>query len=67
MTPIKKAIEILEKYKLLDYNSNLCIKKSKLCALICVDEILLNEKNNHSVLDKTTDYWQEVKEEINKI
>ena len=36
----------------------------KQCALIAVDEILLHEKENHSILDKSTEYWREVKKEI---
>jgi hypothetical protein len=39
MTPKEKAQELIEKYKLLDYNSNLSIEKSKKCALIAIDEI----------------------------
>ncbi len=43
------------------------INHPKQCALIAVDEILLNEKENHSVLDKTHEYWEEVKQEIEKL
>lgn len=39
---------------------------AKKCATKVVDEILLHEKQNHSVLDKSTDYWEEVKKEIEK-
>ncbi len=71
MTPKTKAKEIYKKYSkgkdehgwaLCEFDS--CAKQ---CALIAVDEILLHEKNNHSVLDKITDYWKEVKQEIEKL
>ena len=39
-------------------------EKAKQCALIAVEEIMLNEKINHSSLDKTYEYWEEVKKEI---
>ena len=62
MTVKDKASELVEKYKLLDYNSNLCIEKSKKCALIAVDEIkkAISHKDDF-------DYWQEVKTEIEKL
>ena len=67
-----KAIELFRKYYCLENNSKTKTKviefeTAKKCALIAVDEILLHEKNNHSVLDKITDYWQEVKQEIQKL
>ena len=40
-TPKQKAKELIEKYKLLDYNSNLSIEKSKKCALIAVEQMQL--------------------------
>lgn len=63
MTPKEKAIELIEKYKLLDYNSNLSIEKSKKCSLIVVDEIL--DLDSGDSIDKN--YWQEVKQEIQKL
>jgi hypothetical protein len=77
MTPKEKAEELVEKFKfetkkseiindLLLGDISVVFKhyKSKQCALIAVDEILLHEKNNHSELDKISEYWQEVKQEI---
>jgi hypothetical protein len=40
------------------------------CALICVDEILKNipkEVMSYNPFMMNTDYWQEVKQEINKL
>ena len=62
MTPKEKALELVVKFQ-----QEISIIMAKQCALITVDEILLHEKNNHSVLNKSTDYWQEVKEEIKNI
>ena len=65
MTPKEKAIELVDKYNL---NKNLYYSiteyQAKECALIAVDEIMLNEKINHSSLDKTYEYWEDVKKEI---
>ena len=62
MTPKEKALELVIKFQ-----QEISIVMAIKCALITVDEILLHEKNNHSVLDKSTDYWQEVKEEIKNL
>jgi len=76
MTPKEKAIELVEKYMLLDYNSNLSNKKSKQCALICVDEILEEvpteildtyKFETNFVINERYNFWQKVKEEINKL
>ena len=76
MTPKEKAIELVDKFYQTTPNESwinepLGIAKeykawnqSKECALIAVDEILLHEKENHSILDKSTEYWKEVKQEI---
>ena len=71
MTPKEKAIELYNKflnpsgdtylYGMLEHES------AKECALIAVDEIMLNEKINHSSLDKTYEYWEEVKQEIENL
>ena len=65
MTPQEKAKELLWKYlPILEswkfYDSNL----AKQCALIAVDEII-NTEIGETV--KGYDYWQEVKNEINKL
>jgi hypothetical protein len=65
MTPQNKAWELVQKYiKYQHYLENDAWNQSKECALIAVDEIMLNEKINHSSLDKTYEYWEDVKKEI---
>jgi len=64
MTPKEKAKELVENfYCNIDFNE--CYQGSKTsakqCALICVDEIL----NFYDRVD--LEYWQEVKQEINKL
>ena len=60
MTPKEKAKELVSKMCLLDCrDENIIIAKQ--CALICVDEIL----EFHDRID--VKYWQEVKQEINKL
>jgi hypothetical protein len=70
MTPKEKAEELIQKYYSWGINKQgqtLSWLESKQCALIAVDEILLNEENKHSVLSKIYDYWEEVKQEIEKL
>lgn len=63
MTPKEKAQELVDKYS--NYTSDWdYLTKAKQCALIAVDELMLNEKINHSSLDKTYEYWEDVKKEI---
>ena len=76
MTPKEKAKELIEKYLKLDieiggqYDGYLTMKMhdAKQCALIAVDEIL---KSHYALLTgikpSTYNYWQEVKEEIEKL
>lgn len=77
MTPKEKAIELVNKYKfyvdyedaILDYEQ--CIlNNAKQCALIAVKEILQHIKNSYidrNILIGATLYWQEVKQEIEKL
>jgi len=66
MTPKEKAEELVKKYEPLlydgygDFDGYIV---SKQCALICVDEILDNRSSNRN----TWEYWQDVKQEINKL
>jgi hypothetical protein len=75
MTPKEKAIEIVNKYidlsdecDCLEY-SCICFKmyeyKAKQCALICAKEIW-DELESARVFEEY-DYWQEVKQEIEKL
>ena len=68
MTPKEKAEELV--YKMYDkmfyyrdgYNSSDVIGAAKQCALIAVDELLLL-----ITYQPTIDYWNEVKQEIEKL
>ena len=68
----EKAQELISNYEKIlkldykyyyHYNFEHCRK----CALIAVDEILNNYYKNHFQSGKKIDYWQEVKQEINKL
>jgi hypothetical protein len=79
MTPKEKAIELVDKYRTYvriadkyDYNvSEDEIHISKQCALIAVDEIINNNSKIPGLLTqdtmRNTWYWQEVKQEIEKL
>jgi hypothetical protein len=79
MTPKEKAEEIYQEYLDIIYVKNQKIINpingstiayynniAKQCALIAVDEILKNYYKNHFQKGKKIDYWQEVKNEIEK-
>ena len=67
MTPKEKAIKLALKYHNLWINGNSIMAKQ--CALLTVNEIL----NTHLLSEKDIfgihpiDYWQEVKQEIEKL
>ena len=71
MTPKEKAEELIEKYLKLDieiggqYDGFLTMKMydAKQCALIAVDEIIKESMDN----EYSERYWQEVKQEIEKL
>lgn len=69
MNPKQKAQEIFDLYfeEILSFGLYLHNSQIIKFALIAVDEIMLNEKINHSILDKTYEYWEEVKNEIQKL
>ena len=62
MTPKEKAIELVDKY--IQTNGNSFFAKQ--CALIAVDEIINNDGFT-KFDDYLTEYWQEVKQEIEKL
>ena len=63
MTAKEKAKEIAMKFDKYGQTDN-AVK----CALICVDEILESLWNvGHSSSNDEINYWQEVKQEINKL
>ena len=59
-----KAEELVEKYASIKDNCN-SFEYDKKCALIAVDEIIRIE--NHHKNHKWVEYWQEVKQEIEKL
>ena len=71
MTPKEKALELLDNiletmFDLRDgYNSGEVFKVAKQCALIAVDEMIKNEQKYYGNREVT--YWEEVKQEINKL
>jgi hypothetical protein len=70
MTPKEKAIELVEKYHK-EYDLlfwDLTWIQAKLCASIAVNEILsLNVFEYYSDWTNTIEYWEEVKQEIEKL
>ncbi len=73
MTPKEKALELVDTYcraKLDNGIIGIYQPLAKQCALICVDEILQTipeEVMSYKPFMMNTDYWQEVKQEINKL
>jgi hypothetical protein len=77
MTAKEKAIELVSKYQngysINGYYYNFCndLQDSKQCALIAVDEILWEiikySDNSSKYVVKNSEYWQEVKQEIEKL
>lgn len=65
MTAKEKAQELIEKYSVHTWVNpiELMKERTKHCALIAVDEIITEIKLRHL----STDYWQEVKQEIEKL
>ena len=67
MTPKEKAEELVDKFYKINEGVNLIyFEEAKQCALIAVDEIL--DMVKHTPIEFIeTDYWQEVKQEINEL
>ena len=65
MSPKDKAIELYNKY----YGIPLYIKNVKQCCSIVVDEIIANIEPSVSmdVIEARIKYWNEVKQEIDKL
>jgi hypothetical protein len=68
MTPKEKAIELVDRYYSLfslELENTIDITQAKSCALIAVDEILeMKVVRKDDLLDE---YWEEVKQEIEKL
>ena len=70
MTPKEKAKELFDKYAMY-LRSNLmydeeAYEDAKVCALIAVDELIEEEYFTYGYYDRQ-DYWQKVKQEIEKL
>ena len=70
MTPKEKAQELTDKYRMFTEFSS--IAAAKQCALIAVDEIILeqcksSELKDAKYQDERLHYWQEVKQEIENL
>jgi len=69
--PKEKAMELIERFIQQTRNKNdklaMSYQRAKMCALIAIDEII---KSNYKVLSGVKpsfyNYWQEVKQEIEK-
>lgn len=75
MTQKEKAKELVEKFMPFCFRVNeggdIQVESAKQCALICVIEILNSHKLDYDKRESTTywhayDFWQQVKEEIDK-
>jgi hypothetical protein len=75
MTPKEKAKEFVDRFVIHqndDYPDSDEDYHAKQCALICVNEIIKehcheSEHKDPLAQDRWIDYWQEVKQEINKL
>ena len=69
MTPKEKAQELFDKFNNPDTTHYPYVHNAQQCALIAVDEIIKANpyEINKTDMDSTIDYWQEVKQEIEKL
>ena len=70
MTPKEKAVELVDNYVMLFGSYWNGLSKAKKCALIAVDEILKTSYFTHEPSEDDIlycNYWQQVKEEIEKL
>jgi hypothetical protein len=68
MTPKEKAKELFDKMYMVDDpmgNYPMCFDTAKQCALIAIDEVIDNIEDDY--MHYELDWWQEVKQEINKL
>jgi hypothetical protein len=65
MTPKEKALKLTEKMAIHHWTDVCDYESAKQCALIAVDEILKADIENKLGVD--VEYWQEVKQEIEKL
>ena len=68
MTSKEEALELINKmYDAMDIQDGDLWKSAKQCALIAVDEILNSVKDNFIYSIKFHEYWQDVKQHIQKL
>ena len=71
MTPKEKALELFDKMFLVIENKGMYddLFRAEQCALIAVDEILkaVNDPDDTFLSKDGVDYWEEVKQEIEKL
>ncbi len=66
MTPKEKALELVDKYdELLTYLESK--SKAKKCALIAVEELIIEKNKWENGSFDTSSYWDYVKQEIDKL
>lgn len=73
MTPQEKADELIDKMYYIgryddkeDYNLAMAWERAKQCALIAVDELIKQEEKYNNGSFYPSNYWTEVKAEIQK-
>jgi hypothetical protein len=75
MTPQQKALQLIDKfenYSFMDIDKKISsFNSAKQCALVAVDEIintgLLLDSSIYVMVKTSLDYWQQVKQEIEKL
>ena len=77
MSPKEKANEIFDKMYEADFVNDdypMCFETARQCSIIAVDEIIKSEPTFNSsifqgsfLISDNTEYWEEVKQEIEKL
>ena len=69
MTPKEKALELFDKFNNPDTTRYPYVHNAQQCTLIAIEEIIKANpyEINKTDMDSTIDYWQEVKQEIEKL
>jgi hypothetical protein len=69
MTPKEKAVELFDKFNNPDITHYPYVHNAQQCALIAVDEIIkaVNDPDDTFLSKDGVDYWEEVKQEIEKL
>ena len=67
MSPKEKAEELVDKFYWRKTNHNVSVIDSKQLALIAVDELIIQEQKYNNGSFYPSNYWSEVKAEIEKL